>query len=98
MFMVVLPLLQFAWWDSETRGNWLWGYTMLAFMSDNSEHKCRAISMADDLVATADDDGYIGVYDRKWRYAESSHEDTSLLECNLKRCEYDLEQSWLSKI
>jgi hypothetical protein len=51
---------------------------MLAFMSDNSEHKRRATSMADDLVATADDDGYIGVYDRKWRCAEPSHKDIAM--------------------
>ena len=28
---------QFAWWDSETRGNWLWGYTLMAFLADRPD-------------------------------------------------------------
>ena len=25
---------QLAWWDAESRGNWLWGYTLLAHLAD----------------------------------------------------------------
>jgi hypothetical protein len=35
---------QYAWWDAETRGNWLWGYTMMAYLADDDAHKARARS------------------------------------------------------
>lgn len=62
--------IQFAWWDSETRGNWIWGYIMLAFYSGEGDHEKRAVELADGLLATQDPDGYIGVYDEKWRCAQ----------------------------
>ena len=30
-----------AWWDAETRGNWLWGYVMMAHLAGVPEHQAR---------------------------------------------------------
>src|SRR5512146_1267510 len=49
-----------AWWDAETRGNWLWGYVMMAQLAGLPEHEDRAAALMRDLLATRDADGYIG--------------------------------------
>ncbi|GAB4525568.1 MAG: glycoside hydrolase family 127 protein [Anaerolineae bacterium] len=59
---------QFAWWDSETRGNWLWGYVMMAFLAEDAEHIARVTTLVEALLATQDADGYIGIYSHPWRY------------------------------
>lgn len=51
-----------AWWDAESRGNWLWGYTMLAGLSGASAHRERADALVLDLRRTQDADGYIGIH------------------------------------
>src|SRR5512140_3908489 len=43
-----------AWWDAETRGNWLWGYVMMAGLAGLAEHEDRAAALVRDLVATRD--------------------------------------------
>ena len=45
---------QFAWWDGETRGNWLWGCTMMAFLADQPEHQARVTALLEDLKDTQD--------------------------------------------
>ena len=57
-----------AWWDSETRGNWLWGYVMMAYLADHDQHKARVDQLMADLKATQDDDDYIGIYAKGERY------------------------------
>src|SRR5512140_1668288 len=52
----------FAWWDAETRGNWLWGYVMMAHLAGLPGHQARVAELVAGLVATRDDDGYIGIY------------------------------------
>lgn len=59
---------QLAWWDSETRGNWLWGYVMMAYLAGEPEHMARAAALIADLLQTQDADGYIGIYSPEWRY------------------------------
>ncbi|MCC6805648.1 MAG: glycoside hydrolase family 127 protein [Anaerolineae bacterium] len=59
---------QFAWWDSETRGNWLWGYVMMAHLANHPAHIARADALLQGLLHTQDDDGYIGIYSPEWRY------------------------------
>jgi len=51
---------QYAWWDAETRGNWLWGYTLMAFLSGQVGHRARVEQLLRALLATQDADGYIG--------------------------------------
>ena len=59
---------QVAWWDSETRGNWLWGYTMMAGLAGDSAHQARVNELLKKLKQTQDADGYIGIYAESSRY------------------------------
>lgn len=69
---------QFAWWDSETRGNWLWGYTLLAFLADLPEHRARVAQLLSALKATQDPDGYLGIYSPASRYQHGDDENGEL--------------------
>lgn len=69
---------QFAWWDSETRGNWLWGYTMMTGLAGLPEHQARVNELIDQLKSTQDPDGYIGIYSRSSRYDHSDGENGEL--------------------
>jgi len=59
---------EIAWWDSETRGNWLWGYLMMAYLAGDAQHIARVNQHVADLKATQDADGYIGIYVPAARY------------------------------
>jgi len=69
---------QLAWWDSETRGNWLWGYVMMAHLANHPDHIARVQKLMEDLLNTQDDDGYIGIYAPQWRYRHPSGENGEL--------------------
>ena len=67
-----------AWWDAETRGNWLWGYVAMAHLADVPEHRTRVAELLEGLLATQDDDGYIGVYAPGDRYRHAPGENGEL--------------------
>ncbi len=67
-----------SWWDAETRGNWLWGYSMMAFLADLPEHRARVAQLLRTLMATQDGDGYIGIYAPTLRYAHGAAENGEL--------------------
>src|SRR5512139_1108815 len=69
---------QFAWWDSETRGNWLWGYTMMAGLAGLPEHEARVNQLIAGLKNTRDADGYIGIYSHASRYQHGDDENGEL--------------------
>lgn len=69
---------QRGWWDAETRGNWLWGYSMMACMADLPEHQARVAALLQALMATQDGDGYIGIYTPGIRYAHGASENGEL--------------------
>ena len=69
---------QFAWWDSETRGNWLWGYTLMAFLAGDAGHQARVRQMLAELMATQDEDGYLGIYQPGARFAHGDQENGEL--------------------
>jgi uncharacterized protein len=69
---------QFAWWDSETRGNWLWGYTLMSFLANAPEHQARATALLEKLKSTQDADGYLGIYTPASRYAHGERENGEL--------------------
>ncbi len=69
---------QYAWWDAETRGNWLWGLTMLAFMSGDTDAQARVTALLGDLLAAQDGDGYLGIYAPPWRYRHGESENGEL--------------------
>jgi hypothetical protein len=67
-----------AWWDAETRGNWLWGYVMMAHLADAPAHRRRVAELVADLLATQDEDGYIGIYPVDGRYRHAKGENGEL--------------------
>ena len=69
---------QLAWWDAESRGNWLWGYTLLAHLADASHHRERADALVRSLRATQDADGYLGIHTAAMRYRTGDVENGEL--------------------
>ena len=67
-----------AWWDAESRGNWLWGYTMLAGLSGARVHHERADALVRDLRRTQDADGYIGIHTAAARFPAGEVENGEL--------------------
>jgi DUF1680 family protein len=68
----------YAWWDSETRGNWLWGYTMMAYLSTHAASQAHIDQLLSDLKHTQEADGYIGIYSKSDRYQHESGENGEL--------------------
>jgi len=60
--------IQFLWWNSETQGNWLDGYVRSAILTHDQTHLHKISKLIDRLLATQDDDGYLGIYDTDLRY------------------------------
>jgi DUF1680 family protein len=69
---------QLAWWDAESRGNWLWGYTLLAHLADVPSHQERADALVRALRATQDADGYLGIHAAAVRYRTGDVENGEL--------------------
>ena len=67
-----------GWWDAESRGNWLWGYTMLAHLADAPAHRDRADALIRELRATQDANGYLGIYAPAVRYPTGGAENGEL--------------------
>jgi DUF1680 family protein len=67
-----------AWWDAESRGNWLWGYTLLAHLVDAPRHRERADALVRALRATQDDDGYLGIHAAAVRFRTGDVENGEL--------------------
>jgi len=67
-----------AWWDAETRGNWLWGYVMMAHLAGVREHEARAGALVAELLATQDADGYVGIYAPGARFEHADGENGEL--------------------
>lgn len=60
--------VQFLWWNSETQSNWWDGYIRSAILANDKAHLQRVANYVDRILATQDDDGYLGIYDRELRY------------------------------
>jgi DUF1680 family protein len=69
---------QLAWWDAESRGNWLWGYTLLAHLADLPRHRERADALVRAMRETQDADGYLGIHDAALRYRTGDVENGEL--------------------
>lgn len=69
---------QVAWWDAESRGNWLWGYTMLAHLAEAPHHQERADQLIRALRETQDADGYLGIHATPVRFRTGDVENGEL--------------------
>lgn len=54
--------VQFLWWNSETQSNWLDGFMHAAVLLDHPQFLEQARARIEHLLATQDDDGYLGIY------------------------------------
>ncbi|MDJ0812793.1 MAG: glycoside hydrolase family 127 protein [Woeseiaceae bacterium] len=61
--------VQFLWWNSETQSNWWDGYLRNILLTGNQElRQERVDAYVRDKLATADANGYIGIYGPDLRY------------------------------
>jgi len=56
------------WWNAETIGNWWDGYIRHAFLTNDKTAIERSHNIIQNLLASQDDDGYIGIYKPNLRY------------------------------
>jgi DUF1680 family protein len=60
--------VQFLWWNSETQSNWRDGFVRTAILLENSEYFDKAREYIEQILATQDTDGYLGIYAPDLRY------------------------------
>jgi DUF1680 family protein len=63
---------QYKWWNSETQSNWRDGWLRTVFLLDDAAGIEKATAYVNDILATQDPDGYLGIYDRSLRYRFAS--------------------------
>jgi len=59
---------QYKWWNSETQSNWRDGYIRNALLLDDKAAKEKVKTYINGILATQDEDGYLGIYDKGLRY------------------------------
>lgn len=59
---------QYKWWNSETQSNWWDGYIRNVFLLEDQRGMEKVKKYVASILATQDEDGYIGIYDRELRY------------------------------
>jgi len=59
---------QYKWWNSETQSNWWDGYIRYAFLLDDQQAIEKVKNYINRILATQDEDGYMGIYDKDLRY------------------------------
>ena len=59
---------QYKWWNSETQSNWWDGYIRNAFLLDDHQAIEKVKIYINRILATQDEDGYLGIYDKELRY------------------------------
>ena len=56
------------WWNAETIGNWWDGFIRHAFLTNNEKAILQSHKIAENLLSSQDEDGYIGIYKPNLRY------------------------------
>jgi len=59
---------QYKWWNSETQSNWWDGYIRNAFLLEDQTAIEKVNKYVSRMLATQDEDGYLGIYDKELRY------------------------------
>ncbi len=59
---------QYKWWNSETQSNWWDAYIRNVFLVNDRQGIEKVNQYVKRILATQDDDGYIGIYDKELRY------------------------------
>lgn len=63
---------QYKWWNSETQSNWWDGYLRNVFLVGDDKGINKVKKYVENILATQDEDGYIGIYDKELRYKFNS--------------------------
>lgn len=77
---------QYKWWNSETQSNWWDGYLRNVFLLDDKKGVEKAKKYIETILATQDEDGYIGIYDKELRYKFNSENGELWSKASLYRC------------
>ncbi|MEO0897730.1 MAG: beta-L-arabinofuranosidase domain-containing protein [Bacteroidota bacterium] len=56
------------WWNAETAGNWWDGFVRHAYLTEDETSIRQAEAIVENLIASQDEDGYIGIYKPSLRY------------------------------
>lgn len=59
---------QYMWWNSETQSNWWDGYIRNVILLDDKEGLKKVKKHINNILATQDQDGYLGIYSPELRY------------------------------
>jgi DUF1680 family protein len=59
---------QYKWWNSETQSNWWDGYLRNVLLLDDEKGIQKVKNYVEAILATQDEDGYIGIYAPELRY------------------------------
>lgn len=59
---------QYKWWNSETQSNWWDGYIRNALLLGIKKDLTKVKNYVRSILATQDNDGYLGIYDNELRY------------------------------
>ncbi|MGB4414853.1 MAG: beta-L-arabinofuranosidase domain-containing protein [Paludibacter sp.] len=59
---------QYKWWNSETQSNWWDGYIRYALLLGNGTYLKKTSEHIKTMLATQDEDGYLGIYTPDTRY------------------------------
>jgi DUF1680 family protein len=60
--------MKYFWWSSETQSNWRDGYVRTAFLLNDKQHLEKVKDYINHILATQDEDGYLGIYAPDIRY------------------------------
>lgn len=63
---------QYKWWNSETQSNWWDGYLRNAILLNDAKALQKVKKYINEILATQDADGYLGIYDPELRYKFNS--------------------------
>lgn len=59
---------QYKWWNSETQSNWWDGYLRNVILLNDKNGTEKIRKYVENILATQDKDGYLGIYDKDLRY------------------------------
>ncbi|MBN2291143.1 MAG: glycoside hydrolase family 127 protein [Pirellulales bacterium] len=63
-----VPPSEYTWWHGEMIADWQEGLIRGAFLADEPKAKRKAERFVEDLLKSQDEDGYIGIYPKGFRY------------------------------
>lgn len=77
---------QYKWWNSETQSNWWDGYLRNAFLLEDKKAMEKARKFIETILATQEEDGYLGIYDKELRYQFQGENGELWAKATLYRC------------